>query len=409
MTSQADLLDALTQYLRQRHGLSETAIVSLGTEWNQQGCILKFLVGKGLLARCTAQVLEAVRKGYFISSFADVLGFSPLPLAEQASSLWGHHRAPAALPTALLPPEVQRPRPIVEAARLRSIKPTTGMQLGRFILQEPLGEGGTGTVFRSFHPMLCIPVAIKVFTPIDLSADADITPIDLSADTDASQRFTQEARALARLRHPNIVRVLDVGVHEQFPYIVMEYVGELTLETQIQKLGTLSAERIAKIGTALADALAFIWQQGLLHRDVKPANILERRDGRIKLADFGICAKRTSVGGLSDPGAALGFVSGTPSFIAPEQAMTPHDLDFRADMYGLGATLYHAAVGHPPYAGATAYDIMVAQLNQDPTPISQIDPRFDVTLASTIHRMLRRERQERFGSWAEARAALDVL
>ena len=294
---------------------------------------------------------------------------------------------PAASRQSLPPPDSARTLP--------QNKPAAGLRVGRYILQEQLGEGATATVFRSFHETLNIPVAIKIFAPLDGFTDPE-----------APERFRREAQTLVRLEHPHIVRILDADIDGPFPYIVMEYVGEATLETQINNLGKLPAQRIIQIGLAVADALEAASKAGLLHRDVKPSNILERRDGHIKLVDFGIVAKRMPDGGLNDPQAALGFISGTPLYLAPEQALRPDSIDFRADMYGLGATLYHAAVGHPPLVRATAYDTMMAQIHDEPVPIRHIDPSFNAQLAATIHRMLRKKPEDRFGSWADARAAL---
>jgi serine/threonine protein kinase len=269
------------------------------------------------------------------------------------------------------------------------------VRLGRYVLQEALGEGATATVFRSFHELLSMPVAIKVFEPLDASSDPE-----------GATRFRREAQTLVRLQHPNIVRIVDVDVADGLPFIVMEYVGETTLATQIQNMGRLPAPRIAQIGLAVVDALEAATHQGLLHRDVKPSNILERKDGHIKLVDFGIAARRTTGGVLSDPLAALGLVSGTPAYIAPEQALRPSQIDFRADMYSLGATLYHAATGRPLFQCNTAQELLMAHINESPVHINDIEPGFDPQLSFVIHHMLAKQPEHRFGSWQEVRDAL---
>lgn len=451
-----DTLDLMRPYLREQRGLSEEALLRLVAEWNQQGSFLDFLVGKSLLPRATARTLEAVRKGYLDVPVESVLGLpakktapvtaveapavavssvladapvtaietpagqvsaiaitmaespllpaapsaqSPLQAAnlavdeQQLSTLVPGGAVPRtaeateeATPLSPLPPESTKPTILA--------KPAVGMQIGRYTLQEQLGEGATATVFRSFHQTMNIPVAIKIFAPLD-STDYE----------DASSRFRREAQTLASLEHVHIVRILDADI-DRVPYIVMEYVGKATLESEIESLGKLPAQRVSQIGIAVADALSAAWKAGLLHRDVKPSNILERQDGLIKLVDFGIVARRLPEGGLNDPQAARGFISGTPLYIAPEQALSPDEIDFRADMYGLGATLYHAVVGRPPLVRATAHETMMAQVYDEPVPIAQIDPSFDIRLGAAIDRMLRKRPEDRFGSWAEVREAL---
>lgn len=397
MKAGEDIVESLRSYLEVRHGLSVEAQLPLINEWGKNGSFADFLVQKNLLPRATARAIEAVRNGYVDMSLATVLGIAKPasgPAVAQASIPDPAKAAPAqAVPT--LPVDPPSPRPAEVAKPQRPSKPVPGLRLGRYTLQEPLGEGATATVFRSFHEMFSIPIAIKIFDPIDTSSDPD-----------ASQRFRREAQTLVRLEHPHIVRVLDVDIFEQFPFLIMEYVGESTLSSQIRNLGRLPATRIAQIGIAVADALEAAGKEGLLHRDVKPSNIIERKDGHIKLVDFGIAAKKLDNGGLNDPLAASGLVSGTPSYIAPEQAQSPNNIDFRADMYGLGATLYHAAVGRPPFLRATARDTILAQINEEAVPIIQIDPSFDLHLAWTIHRMLRKNPADRFISWAEVREAL---
>lgn len=215
--------------------------------------------------------------------------------------------APAVGPAAMAAGEVAPSADAGRSGHMRLTRPRVGYRLGRYTLQEQLGEGATATIFRAFHDMLQISVAIKSFDRIDQNSDPN-----------GVQRFLTEAQLLVRLDHPHIVRVLDVDVFEQFPFIVMEYVGEVSLESQLGNLGQLPASRIARIGLAVADALAAATHQGFLHRDVKPANILERRDGHVKLADFGIATHRSAKGQLADETAASGMIMGTPSYISPE-------------------------------------------------------------------------------------------
>lgn len=274
--------------------------------------------------------------------------------------------------------------------------PKVGTYLDRYYLEESLGEGATATIFRSFHKLLRIPVAIKAYNRESMKND----PL-------GTQRFLSEAQILIRLEHPNIVRVLDIAVRDSAPYIVFEYVGELSLQGMIQNMGHLPPLRVAQIGAQVAAALDVASSHGLLHRDVKPDNILIRKDGLAKLADFGIATHRANDGRTADELARAGLISGTPQYISPEQITTPAQIDFRADMYSLGATLYHAACGHPPFERDSLDELLHAQLEDKPMPLVSLDPNFDSELSEIIDRMLHKEPADRFPSLHEIRRRLD--
>ena len=276
--------------------------------------------------------------------------------------------------------------------------PKVGTYLDRYYLEESLGEGATATIFRSFHKLLRIPVAIKAYNRESMNND----PL-------GTQRFLSEAQILIRLEHPNIVRVLDIAVRDGAPYIVFEYVGELSLQGMIQNMGHLPPLRVAQIGAQVAAALDVASSHGLLHRDVKPDNILIRKDGLAKLADFGIATHRANDGRTADELARAGLISGTPQYISPEQVTTPAQIDFRADMYSLGATLYHAACGHPPFERDSLDELLHAQLEDQPMPLVSLDPNFDLELSDIIDRMLHKEPADRFPSLHEIRRRLDSV
>jgi len=277
-------------------------------------------------------------------------------------------------------------------------EPKVGMYLDRYYLEESIGEGATATIFRSFHKLLRIPVAIKIYKREAMADD----PIGV-------QRFLSEAQILIRLEHPNIVRVLDIAVRDGAPYIVFEYVGELSLQGMINNMGLLPPLRIAQIGAQVAGALEAASSSGLLHRDVKPDNILIRKDGLAKLADFGIATHRASDGRTADELARAGLISGTPQYISPEQITTPDQIDFRADIYSLGATLYHAACGHPPFERDSIDELLHAQLEDFPIPLQSLDPNFDPELSEIIAKMLNKEPVDRFVTLAELRRRLESV
>ncbi|MFO0622838.1 MAG: serine/threonine-protein kinase [Polyangia bacterium] len=277
-------------------------------------------------------------------------------------------------------------------------EPKVGMYLDRYYLEESIGEGATATIFRSFHKLLRIPVAIKVYKREAMADD----PIGV-------QRFLSEAQMLIRLEHPNIVRVLDIAVRDGAPYIVFEYVGELSLQGMINNMGLLPPLRIAQIGAQVSAALEAAAKSGLLHRDVKPDNILIRKDGLAKLADFGIATHRAKDGRTADELARAGLISGTPQYISPEQITTPDQIDFRADIYSLGATLYHSGCGHPPFERDSIDELLHAQLEDFPIPLHSLDPNFDPELSEIIAKMLNKEPIDRFATLAELRKRLESV
>lgn len=440
MKDREDILAYVRTYLATERGLGEAQISELLRSWGGQGSLVDFLVDRGLLSRAKARTVDAIRKGYLDATLDSVFGILPPAATGVPAPATRERPAPSSTeppapakpePPVLAKPEPPAPaKPEPQAAAKPEpsdppkhapqviakpeppprvdITPRTpaapiptsaalqpGTRIGRYVLQEALGEGATATVFRSFHELLSMPVAVKIFEPLDPAIDPE-----------GANRFRREAQALVRLAHPNIVRIIDVDVWEGKPFIVMEYVGETSLATQIQNLGRLPAPRIAQIGLAVADALQAASRDGLLHRDVKPSNILERKDGHIKLVDFGIAATRSAEGILSDPQAKQGLVSGTPTYIAPEQAQNPSQIDFRADMYSLGATLYHAAVGRPLFIRPTAYDLLMAHIHEAPVHINDLDSTFDPHLAFVIHRMLQKRPDDRPASWQELKDAL---
>jgi eukaryotic-like serine/threonine-protein kinase len=224
-----------------------------------------------------------------------------------------------------------------------------GDTLGRYELGEELGEGGMATVFRARDRELRRDVAVKVLFP------------HLARRTDVVRRFHREARAAAVLEHPNILRIYDVGGIEgdDPPYIVMELVRGCTLQEEIERRGAMLAEITACIGALLADALAAAHAAGIVHRDVKPSNVLIAPGGRLLLGDFGVARLETEDSLVTRTGALLG----TPAYMSPEQA-AGEVATTRSDLYSLGATLYQLATGALPYSGAPAKVMsMIAQGN----------------------------------------------
>jgi len=211
-----------------------------------------------------------------------------------------------------------------------------------------IGKGGMGTVFKAIHLDSGRLVALKIL------------PISLAKDRNYIRRFLREARAASELSHPNITRVFEVGNYRGVFYFTMEYVEGETLLERIRRLGRLSATEALRIAEGVARGLAHAHQHNIVHRDVKPENIIIATDGTVKLTDLGL-AKR--IDDVEQDITVTGQVVGTPCYMSPEQISAPKTVDHRADIYALGATLYHMVTGRRPHMAETSAKIMLNVLN----------------------------------------------
>ncbi|MFI5043460.1 MAG: serine/threonine-protein kinase [Acidimicrobiales bacterium] len=258
----------------------------------------------------------------------------------------------------------------------------------RYRLDRLIGTGGMAQVWSATDSVLGRQVAVKLLHP------------HLAQDEMFVRRFRQEAIAAARLSNPGIVGVYDTcsdGGHEA---IVMELLDATTLRQQIDAYGPLDVETATRIGLRLLEALEAAHRVGLVHRDVKPSNILLCHDGRVKIADFGI-AKADDQTELTREGSLLG----TATYLAPEQ-LTGTDIDGRADLYSLGIVLYECVVGHVPFEGDTGAAVALARLHRAPIDPRRLRADIPPTFAAVLMKALEREPDQRFGSAAEFRAAL---
>lgn len=259
---------------------------------------------------------------------------------------------------------------------------------GRYKLTRLIGSGGMAQVWEATDQVLGRQVAVKVLHP------------HMTSDAALVARFRQEAIAAARLSHPGIVGVYDTcsdGAHEA---IVMELLDASTLRQHLDEHGTLDPDTAVRIALRLLDALEAAHRAGLVHRDVKPSNILLCRDGRVMIADFGI-AKADDQTELTQEGTLVG----TATYLAPEQLLGV-DVDGRSDLYSLGIVLYECLTGRLPFRGDTGAALALARLHADP-----IDPRrfradIPARIASPVMRSLSRDPENRFSSAADLRAAL---
>lgn len=274
----------------------------------------------------------------------------------------------------------------------REASPVSGLAdttlCGRYHLERLIGSGGMAQVWEATDLVLGRQVAVKVLHP------------HLAADDALVARFRQEAVAAARLSHPGIVGVYDTcsdGVHEA---IVMELLDAATLRQHLDEYGPLDAETTVRIALRLLDALEAAHRAGLVHRDVKPSNILLCRDGRVKIADFGI-AKADDQTELTQQGTLVG----TATYLAPEQLLGG-EVDGRTDLYSLGIVLYECLTGRVPFRGETGAAVALARLHSDPVDPRRVRADVPARLSVPIMRVLSRDPDQRYDSAADLRAAL---
>lgn len=281
-----------------------------------------------------------------------------------------------------------------QAARVRArIDPAGGSaEIAGYRLLEKVGRGAMGTVYKALHLGLQRVVAIKVLHQ------------DLATDSTQVARLKAEARLLASLDHPNIVRALDAGESHGFPYIVTEFVEGESLRDRLARSGPLPEVDALRIVRALADALEKARRMGVVHRDVKPGNVLLTRQGEPKLMDLGL-AKGPVDTGITQQGATVG----TPQYISPEQAQDPRKADTRSDIYSLGATLYALLTGRPPFEGTTLAEVIAKVLYETPTPPRVLNPAVSAEAAYLVERMMLKDPSLRYQVPAQAVAAIDAI
>ena len=253
----------------------------------------------------------------------------------------------------------------------------------RYRLEEKIGSGGMSSVYRAFDPTLERWVAIKLMHR------------DISNDPDQLERFRREARTVAQLNHPHVVTVIDAGEDEGAPYIVFEYVEGETLKERIRRLGRLPVSEAVAYAIEIGRALEAAHASLLVHRDVKPQNVLIDRDGRAKVTDFGI-ARSLEAQGLT----ATGRVLGTTDYVSPEQALG-HEVTGQSDIYSLGIVLYEMLTGEAPFKADTQVAVAMKHV-RDPLPdVQRRRPEISASLAAVVERATAKETQNRYQQVSE--------
>lgn len=283
-------------------------------------------------------------------------------------------------------------------SRNKNLPLEPGTVLGKCVLMEVIGQGGSGTVYRALHKSLNIPVAVKV---LRLS--------NTSEDQQYRERLMAEARLLAQLNHQHVIRVWDVEDHPVTPWLVLELVEGTTLELLIRQSGRIMPDRAVKLMRQIASGLSAAWEIGIVHRDVKPANVLLTREGKARLADLGL-ARVVARDQPGNSGAPLNDVAeGTAAYMSPEQADVDNVVDHRSDMYSLGATFYHAVTGSVPFPGRNWMDVLMKHASQPIIPPHQIVPGLPTTISCIIGRMMAKKPMDRYARWEDLIAELAQL
>ena len=266
----------------------------------------------------------------------------------------------------------------------------------RYLLESRIASGGMATVWLARDEVLARPVAVKVLHP------------HLARGSDFIQRFKQEAISAARLSHPRIVAIFDTGAadsaDEEFPrpFIVMEYCSGGTVASMLAQEGPLDPARVVAVGSDICDALEHAHRYGIIHRDVKPANILLTAEQEIKVADFGIAKAAFDTTDLTQTGSILGSVT----YISPEQ-IEGGEPDQRSDIYALGALLYELLAGRPPFVGDSHLAVAMAHVHEDPPSLGGLRAQIPRRIEGVVMKALSKAPDQRFSSAQELREALE--
>jgi serine/threonine-protein kinase len=267
---------------------------------------------------------------------------------------------------------------------------------GRIELIESIGQGGMGTVYRAWHHGLQKTIAVKVLSE------------SLDRDPQITARFVREARTAARLEHPSCVRILDFGTDgpDQLLFLAMEFVEGESLAALLDRSGALPADRACKIMLAVLEVLAAAHERQIIHRDMKPGNILVTREGGVKVCDFGISKILADDGELTDL-TKTGAILGTPAYMAPDQFLGL-PIDPRADVYSCGVILYQMVAGRQPFVADSTLRMLMQHAHDAPPPVQSFATDLDPRITEIIERAMAKDPDLRFSTAAEMRAALSA-
>ena len=276
------------------------------------------------------------------------------------------------------------------ASRRDDLMPES-QNIGKYRILERIARGGMGTIYKAHDPLLDRPVALKV-----ISSEIDVTD-------ELRGRFFREAQACARLSHPNIVIVYDMGEDDGRLFIVMELLDGEEMRRLIAEKRPMPLEDKLSIMRQVCEGLHYAHQRGVVHRDIKPGNLMRLRDGQMKILDFGIAQLTNAVDNLT----RTGLIMGTLRYIAPEQVRG--HADHRSDIYSVGAAFYELLSLRPPFDGDTAMQLLEQIRVEDPQPLDQVDPTIPADLASIVARAMRKDPDERFADLGQMRLGIEQV
>lgn len=276
----------------------------------------------------------------------------------------------------------------------RHFRPPGGLKIPGYELIAKIGRGGMGEIYKARQMSVDRIVAIKIL------------PKQYAADREYMERFIREARLLARLDHPYIVKAIDAGRYEGTYYYVMEYVAGMTVQERLLRKGVLPERDCLKIGFYVACALEHAAKHGLVHRDIKPSNMIITREGVVKLCDLGIAkllgeSKDTQI-------TQAGYVVGSPLYISPESCLG-NAVDIRSDLYSLGASLYHCATGQPPFTAPSSAALLAMHVHETPIPPRLKNPGLSEGFNQVILRLLSKSPDERYAGPTEVMKVFEDL
>ncbi|MDR3622319.1 MAG: serine/threonine-protein kinase [Paludisphaera borealis] len=274
--------------------------------------------------------------------------------------------------------------PVLGRATVSIPLPQPGQVIDTFVLEEAIGAGGMGAVFRAHDAKLDRQVALKLLPP------------DQTDDPEVVQRFYQEGRSAAQLDHENIARVYSLGQDGIYHYIVFEYIEGVTIRRKVDDVGPLPLNEAVDVTLQISEALVHATNRGVVHRDIKPSNIILTPQGRAKLVDMGLARRfeRQTDVGLTQTGMTLG----TFDYISPEQARDPRDVDVRSDLYSLGCTLFHMLSGQPPFPGGTVLQKLLQHQEEPPPDVRALNPAVPADLARVLTKLMAKDRDRRYQS-----------
>lgn len=252
--------------------------------------------------------------------------------------------------------------------------------VGPYEIRERIAKGGMGAIYKAHDRITNKTVALKVLLAARHDREADV------------ERFLREARIACSLDHSGLVRGLSFGKHEGVPFFAMEYVPGESLRARLGDQGALPPRVATDMVLRISRALGFVHEAGLVHRDIKPDNILLGGDGAVKLCDLGLAREVNLVTNLTQSGQTLG----TPRYISPEQARAERDVDLRSDIYSLGITFFHMLTGRPPFTESSGIVVMSRHLYDEVPLIRSIDPSLPAELEAIVVKMCKKHRDDRY-------------